>query len=191
MRIAGMPLVWKLINLSFIIVPKISLWSLTCRAGVHFLLDTSGIVNAVSNCVALDFVLSIDELVFENLTSQDTKDIMGMLQGFNVHEKEPVDTSISEEELLEKEYWGRMNRFHVLGMIPVKLVFVMGLTGMFVADYYMQHCARNKDGVWVPNSLYAPKSLRYSFLEFLLPYFLQPDREEEPFWEMPSEAEES
>merc|ERR1719456_994329 len=75
-KLAGMPCHWKIVNLLLIVAPKLFLWKLTCQAGVNFLLDTSEIVDVIANCVALRFIINIDELLFENLTTQETQDIM-------------------------------------------------------------------------------------------------------------------
>jgi len=36
-KLAGMPLFWKAVNIIFVLSPKILLWKLTCQAGIHFL----------------------------------------------------------------------------------------------------------------------------------------------------------
>jgi len=189
-KLAGMPCVWKAVNLIFVILPKIFLWKLTCQAGIHFLLDTSGIVDVISNSVALGFILSVDELVFENLTTQDTKDMMGMVQGFNVQHAAETEADQPEELLLDNYFRETMNQCSIESLLPTKLLFVMALTLVFVAEYYYNHCKLDSDGRWVPIDLYTPSSVSYSLLRFLAPNFF-PEEERGPLvWRMPLDGAE-
>lgn len=192
-RIAGMPFHWKVVNVVFVVVPEVMLWYLTSRAGVHFLLDTSGIVDVIANSVALGFILSVDELLFQNLTSQDTKDIMQMVQGFDVHcaDDGGAESTLSEEEILEADLQQKMNRFSFMGMLPFKLLFVVFWTLVFVWDYYRLHCNKTSDGVWLPNALYLPKSMTYSALSFLLPSIFPTEYSDEVVWAMPTVSDTS
>jgi len=186
-KLAGMSLFWKAVNFIFVLSPKILLWKLTCQAGIHFLLDTSGIVDVIANSVALGFILSVDELVYENLTSQDTKDIMGMVQGFNVQQSVQTEADQSEEHLLDNYFKESMNRCTIGDLLPTKLLFVLALTFVFVAEYYYNHCKLDSDGVFVPKDLYAPNSVSYSLLRFLIPNLFGEDEERgTPVWRMPT-----
>lgn len=190
-KLAGMSYVWKAFNLIFVVAPKLFLWKLTCQAGVHFLLDTSGIVDVISNSVALGFILSVDELVFENLTSQDTKDIMGMVNGFNVQKvSEPEPADQPEEFLLDNYFREKMNRCSIGALLPTKLLFVLVLTFVFVAEYYYNHCRLDSDGRWIPSDLYLPSSVNYSLLRFLVPSFFPEDERGPLVWSMPSSGKE-
>lgn len=184
-KLAGMPLGWKAVNVIVVLTPKILLWKLTCQAGIHFLLDTSGIVDVIANSVALGFILSVDELVFENLTSQDTKDIMGMVQGFNTQRAVETEGDQPEDVMLDNYFRENMNCFRLEDMLPIKLLFVIALTSLFVAEYYFNHCKQDSDGVFVPRDLYAPSSVSYSLLRFLLPS-LASEEEGTFVWRMPS-----
>jgi len=137
----------------------------------------------MANSVTLGFMLSVDELVFENLTSEDTKHIMGMVQGFNVHR--PVETDDqSEEHLLDNYFRENVNRYTIESVIPYKLLLVLVLTGGFMAEYYYKHCKVDGDGVFVPGDLYEPSSVSYSIWRF---FSLVPKEEKgTPVWRMPS-----
>lgn len=194
-QLAGMPCHWKVVNVLVIVVPKLILWKLTCQAGINFLLDTSEIIDMVANCVALRFILNIDELLFENLTLQDTQDIMALVQGFNVNRssedvQRDIDDQIEqipESIKLERDIYEVQNRCSIKSMFPVKLLFVIFLTSVFVANYYLQHCTKNSDGMWVPNDLHLPRSAEYTMLNFLAPSWFPIEEQEEPVWTMPSE----
>eukprot|EP00931_Biecheleriopsis_adriatica_P061305 TRINITY_DN3685_c1_g1_i1.p1 TRINITY_DN3685_c1_g1~~TRINITY_DN3685_c1_g1_i1.p1 ORF type:complete len:445 (-),score=74.54 TRINITY_DN3685_c1_g1_i1:134-1468(-) len=186
LKLAGMPTHWKAVNVIFIVVPKLMLWKLTCQAGILFLLETSGIIDVIANSVALGFILSIDELLFENLSTADTKDLMGMLQGFNVKTLD-YDPSLSEEETLEKDYNERQNVFFLTSAIPIRLLQVVILTTAFVLEYYLTHCNLDPGtGSWVPDPLYLPKTDEYSLLDFIFPSIFKLAYEDAPAWEMPA-----
>lgn len=185
-KIAGMPRHWKIMNILFILFPKIFLWKLTCQAGINFLLDTAGIVDVIANSVALGFILSIDELLFENLTAQDTKDLMGMIQGFDVNaaDTNTVDLPNDEDSLL-KERRDSQNRCSFKAVLPIKLFLVIALTIPFVGNYYLEHCHKNVEGEWVPNPLFWPKSVDYNILEYFFPHIFPRESGEEAVWTMP------
>ena len=47
------------IKACFILLPKILLWLALVRSGVHYLMETAGIVDVVVNAMALTFVLQV------------------------------------------------------------------------------------------------------------------------------------
>eukprot|EP00913_Durusdinium_trenchii_P002920 g2707.t1 len=63
LKIAGMPLMWKVINAVCILLPKILVWKLTVQTGITFLMETASISDLVVNSIALTFILSIDEMI--------------------------------------------------------------------------------------------------------------------------------
>merc|ERR1719310_2605160 len=73
LRLAGMPIIWKVLSIILICVPKLMLWKLTITAGTTFLFETGGIEDVIVNSVALTFILGIDELMFENLMSTSVR----------------------------------------------------------------------------------------------------------------------
>jgi len=49
LKVAGMPAVWKLINVFVVVLPKFTLWVFTLRTGMMFLMETAGIDNTIVN----------------------------------------------------------------------------------------------------------------------------------------------
>eukprot|EP00971_Amphidinium_carterae_P020837 410955-Amphidinium_carterae.1 len=74
-----MPRHWKALNFFLICCPKLILWYGTVHAGFQFLFETAGIDDLavalahlmVVNCVAMTFLLEIDEMIFDRLTAAD------------------------------------------------------------------------------------------------------------------------
>merc|ERR1712046_31330 len=63
-QVAGMPILWKIINLLVVVIPKVGIWLALASSGVHYLMETADIINMVVNAMALTFVLDLDELIF-------------------------------------------------------------------------------------------------------------------------------
>lgn len=191
LKIAGMPLHWKLINLFVIVLPKLGLWILTAQSGITFLMETSAIDDIVVNSVALAFILQIDELLCSELMSDTTKTLLEMvedyeLQGFE--EANRVEDMRDEDVLQEYEshldtHWSFLE---IIFLIPYKLVVVLLFTVLFVEMYYFTHCIKSEDGGWVSREMRYPLSTHFSFLCAFFSPFLKPPTENEPFWQMPA-----
>jgi len=190
LRIAGMPLHWKLINLFVIIIPKLGLWILTAQSGITFLMETSAIDDMVVNSVALAFILQIDELLCSELMSETTKTLMGMVEDYELQgfEEANVVEEMKDEEMLQ-DYEANLDTdwspLEILFLIPYKLVLVILLTVGFVEMYYFTHCVKGEDGGWVSREMRYPLSTHFSFLCAFFSPFLKPPTENEPFWVMP------
>merc|ERR1719454_1601666 len=81
-----MPLSWKIFNLVFIVIPKMLFWFMTADLGIAFLMNTSGITDSIVNSMALAFILSIDELIFETATAGRTKYMMDNPEPYHIHQ---------------------------------------------------------------------------------------------------------
>jgi len=139
-RIAGMSLGWKLFNLIFIVFPKIWLLVEVFWMGFRFLMDTAGIVDLVLGAMAMDFVLSFDELILESFEGASTKHIMEHLEHFT-HETD-------EEHLNEHiEGSGSGLKYGAIKLaIPRRLIIVLVVLLITVEAYYRVYCT------WNPNS---------------------------------------
>eukprot|EP00929_Paragymnodinium_shiwhaense_P101021 TRINITY_DN6376_c0_g2_i1.p1 TRINITY_DN6376_c0_g2~~TRINITY_DN6376_c0_g2_i1.p1 ORF type:complete len:630 (+),score=153.46 TRINITY_DN6376_c0_g2_i1:137-2026(+) len=186
-QVAGMPLAWKLVNFVAIWIPKFCLWLALAASGVHYLMETAGIVDMIVNAMALTFVLDIDELVFARLATGLTKHIMDRFEG-----KEMYDTSVEENETEEQvlqrfqreELDNRWSRFSLV--LPVRLFQILASQVFFMGWYYLKNCVPGENGGSVSKPMRLPSDLRYSPLSLMFGF--EPASEDEPFWSMPSQA---
>jgi hypothetical protein len=189
-RIAGIPMKWKIINYAFVAFPKFALWLATANAGTNFLMETSTIENLIINSIALTFILSIDELICENFTSPVTLYLLDRLDPFPLYddsEDEHLTDADHVAKVMEEQQW----RWHfweliwdVLALIPVRLVMTVFLTVWFVGLYYVKHCQLDDDNAWVSDSMFLPKLPEYSLLTFWFPSLFPLETESKPFWTM-------
>lgn len=191
LKIAGMPLHWKIINLFVIIIPKLLLWWLTAQSGTTFLMETSAIDNMVVNSVALAFILQIDELLCSELMSETTKTLLDMVQDYELHgytEANQVETMKDEDCLqdYEKHLDADWSWYEIMSLVPYKLVVVLLFTMLFVRLYYWTHCVQNEDGGYVSREMRHPLTTHFSFLCAFFSSIFKPQTENEPFWVMPS-----
>eukprot|EP00931_Biecheleriopsis_adriatica_P038714 TRINITY_DN22139_c0_g1_i2.p1 TRINITY_DN22139_c0_g1~~TRINITY_DN22139_c0_g1_i2.p1 ORF type:complete len:363 (-),score=69.00 TRINITY_DN22139_c0_g1_i2:197-1285(-) len=99
LRIAGMPLGWKIANFVLVWVPKVYIWILTIDVGILFLMETAQIEDMVINAVSLAFILSLDELIFESMFNDAAKKMMESLEDFS---EQPDDkTNATDMEVYE------------------------------------------------------------------------------------------
>lgn len=190
LKVAGLPCCWKFLNFLFICVPKLVLWRLTASAGMNFLLDTAGITEVIVNTVALHFIIDIDELLFESVTTKETRFIMNKLEGFNTFGER---LSADEEHLFFEAEVERGHRCSIKMALPLRLMLTLLLTVIFVSEYYTMNCQPGSGGVfygfWKSQSVILPESMDYPLLSFLLPsIFPQPVAGDEPYWSMPSQG---
>mmetsp|Transcript_40303 Transcript_40303/g.93415 ORF Transcript_40303/g.93415 Transcript_40303/m.93415 type:complete len:484 (+) Transcript_40303:33-1484(+) len=188
-RVAGMPLYWKLANVCFILLPKSVLWFGLARSGVHYLMETAGIMDVVINSMALTFVLQVDEILFQRLSSAFAKEIMSRLESKELFNMDQEDAETDAEALslyndteLSKGWLSIIAR-----SFPVRLFIIISLQGVFLLDYYSSNCERLADGSWVSKAMHLPASMGFHPLNVLtLMFGLEGEMEEEPFWTMPS-----
>jgi hypothetical protein len=186
LRIAGMPLNWKVFNVFFIMIPKVMFWLMTADLGIAFLMNTSGITDSIVNSMALAFILSIDELIFETATAGRTKYMMENTEPFHLHNVED-EKSASEEYIMAEDERCRRSIF-CPDLFPKRLLFVVALTWLFLSLYYVTRCERAPDGTWVSLPLFLPKNLHFSFLTAYFPLLFPLDVNPEAIWSMPPQA---
>merc|ERR1719343_1114368 len=95
-KVCGMPLLWKFLNFLFIALPKSLIWWTLSTSGIHFLMETAGIVDLVVNCMALTFILQVDEMIFERLATVAAKYIMANLEDMPLFGPPPEETEDEE-----------------------------------------------------------------------------------------------
>mmetsp|Transcript_32993 Transcript_32993/g.94780 ORF Transcript_32993/g.94780 Transcript_32993/m.94780 type:complete len:463 (+) Transcript_32993:201-1589(+) len=187
-RVAGIPLGWKFANLAFVFFPKLYIWWTLTSGGVHFLMETAGIVDLVINCMALTFVLSIDEMIFSRLLTVASRHIMANLEDlpmFDEPEFERQADEVTLQRFMEKEYGS--SKLNVLCfVVPKRFLLIVVLLVLFVTKYYYEYCDRAEDGSLVSKPMFFPTSVPYNPLSFLYGYGMS--LEDSPFWKMPDAA---
>lgn len=184
-KVAGIPFHWKVINFAFIMLPKTLLWYALVKSGVHYLMETAGIVDVVVNAMALTFVLEVDEMVFNRFTTGLTKHIMGSIEdlpNFETSEEE----SQTEQEALDKfreteigsARWGAMKM-----VVPWRVLQVTALQILFVVDYYFSNCVRLEDGSIVSKPMHVPADMTYRPMQWM--FGIETNLVEDAFWVMP------
>lgn len=197
-RVAGMPPFWKVLSLVVVVIPKIMLWKLTTETGITILMETSGIEDIVTNSVSLTFILSIDELIATSLMSEVSIDLVRAIEGFELfdkHASEIGDMSLlTDDELLERyerverSLWN-WSKQHLFNLMPMKLIYSLLGTAIFVFEYYWKHCTPNSQdgGRLVSKTMFTPKHVDYGWLNAFLPFFFPVEYEDRPYWTTPDE----
>merc|ERR1712224_74737 len=154
--VAGMPLRWKIFNIIAVFCPKLVLWVFLVSLGFNFLLESSGIINVIMNSLALTFILSLDELIFEVLTTVPVKHIMENLEEFALYNI-ANDEEETEHEVIhrfnEKEIRSRLWQAITI-LVPRRFLSVCILTYVFIWMYYANNCERSSDGGLVSKPMY-------------------------------------
>lgn len=169
-RVAGVPLHWKLIDFLLIFVPKMYIWVLTVDVGIVFLMETSQIEDMIVNCVALAFILSIDELTMTMLPSK-TKSMLEMIEGGQFSTRTRL--TLQEEALLHQndKRWNLLSPSFYGIIIPARLLFLLAVTAFFIGNYYWEECQHLEDGSWVSQEIHRPLRAQLPFLSFLFEPF--------------------
>lgn len=184
-KVAGIPLYWKVINFVFIMLPKTLLWYALVKSGVHYLMETAGIVDVIVNAMALTFVLEVDELVFNRFTTGLTKHIMSNIEdlpNFETSEEEQQ----TEEEALEKFRETEIGYARCYGMrmvVPWRVLQVAALQLLFVADYYFSNCVRLEDGSVVSKPMHVPADMVFRPMHWM--FGIETNLVKDAFWVMP------
>jgi hypothetical protein len=185
-QVAGMPLFWKVINAIIVVLPKCILWSSLVISGVHYLMETAGIVDVVVNAMALTFVLDVDEMVFSRLSTNVTKHIMQNLEDLPLFDISQ-DENEEEHEVLEryeKEEVGPGRWRKVAMVMPKRLLMIVGMQVFFMVIYYNRNCVQQPDGGFVSKEMFLPKDLSYRPLSLM--FGIENEGESDAFWTMPS-----
>jgi len=190
-RVAGMPMKWKLINVVFVLLPKLYLWLLAIDIGTVFLMETAAIEDMIINAVALGFILDIDELICLSLMSETSKHIL-------TNTAEPVYYDIESMEnaspRLVFELHQKNKRWSWCGfelwwrVVPGRLVVIVMTTAFFISKYYSENCMHQDDGSWVAKDVNRPLSDKLAFASFIFgpfPTLFPVLTQEESVWTMP------
>jgi len=189
-----MDIKWKVLNFIFVLMPKVLIWAGMLLAGTIFLMETQGIDNIVVNSTALGFVLCIDELFFELLTSDTCKKILQRIEAFPLfdlqYEEDMEDDAVlvrHMEKTMACSCFASVKAWS--NMLPINLVLASGLWIGVMAYYYGTRCQLTEDGIWVSRSMYLPKGVGLTLFQAMLPTLFRPQTEDEPYWTMPDRQE--
>eukprot|EP00930_Biecheleria_cincta_P055340 TRINITY_DN41668_c0_g1_i1.p1 TRINITY_DN41668_c0_g1~~TRINITY_DN41668_c0_g1_i1.p1 ORF type:complete len:483 (-),score=81.38 TRINITY_DN41668_c0_g1_i1:165-1613(-) len=183
--VAGLPLHWKIINFVILVIPKFALWLALVRSGVHYLMETAGIVDDIVNAMALTFVLEVDEMVFHRFSTVLTKHIMSSMEDWPNYNLEEDDAE-TEEEALDRFTRSELgtNRWRgLLLILPHRFLTVLTLQFVFLWDYYRTNCIQLEDGSWVSKTMHLPADLTYNPLKLM--FGIEGTTLEDAFWTMP------
>lgn len=171
LKIAGMSRAWKFVNCLFVLLPWGMILKLTIQSGIAFLMDTAGIEDVIVNCVALAFILTIDETVFAHLSDRAGKAIMEDLEHFDPP-KPDVDVTV----------W--------FMLFPTRLFSLCLVFTIALADYYFRHCTLPQGESWLGGfisiPIYQPSSTYINVIEAFFPcFFGETGNSSKPLWTMP------
>lgn len=184
-RVGGMPLHWKIIVFLVVFLPKLALCHYVLLEGTLLLMDTSGILDSVLGALSMSFVLSIDEMLYDAMTSGAAATIM-----------KKVEQALEEEELAHQkaEAAGRgqpkQTPFYSVAVwrqiIPLRVVSALVVMGLYVGRYYQFKCKYSEEHkLWVSKDMYTPTTSYYTLSDFLLNGFFQTvPHGTDPFWTM-------
>mmetsp|Transcript_37372 Transcript_37372/g.98556 ORF Transcript_37372/g.98556 Transcript_37372/m.98556 type:complete len:466 (-) Transcript_37372:122-1519(-) len=188
-KVAGMPRHWKVVNFLLIVVPKTVLWYICCSLGFNFLMETASILGSIMNSLALAFILDMDEMVFDTLTTQISKHMMENLRDYSPegheHEESMLDDDIINHFHENEVKKGFDFRKFFITMAPWRLMKVMVLNVLFTLRYYLMNCERLGDGSWVSVKMYLPASVDFKPIQFLFGGMDLDPNQTEPYWSMP------
>eukprot|EP00929_Paragymnodinium_shiwhaense_P048814 TRINITY_DN24642_c0_g1_i1.p1 TRINITY_DN24642_c0_g1~~TRINITY_DN24642_c0_g1_i1.p1 ORF type:complete len:429 (-),score=60.60 TRINITY_DN24642_c0_g1_i1:382-1668(-) len=182
-RVAGMSVFWKLFSALTVLLPKAVLWTMTVDTGTSFLMETDGIDDIIVNSVALTFLLTMDEIIFEGLMSAKTKYLLDACEDYDTGgTSKHAAAEPAEEAPLCSRLCGAM--WTVVNQSCWKLLLTAILTALFTMHYYVQHCTY-VSGRWVSQPVYTPSTTAYNFLNALLAPIFPLAHSKEPYWTMP------
>jgi len=190
-KVGSMTPMWKLINAIFVAAPKCLIWICLVSSGFHFLMETATITNLIINCMALTFVLNIDELIFDALSTAAVQHMMQNLQDHVLFDNELEETETEEEALqryASEELGNQKLKSFIIWCLPKRLVFVICMAACFYTKYLWMNCYRLEDGSWVSQPLLEPESVEYNALGFLAPQFLAYVKGS-VLWQMPDDSD--
>mmetsp|Transcript_1457 Transcript_1457/g.4956 ORF Transcript_1457/g.4956 Transcript_1457/m.4956 type:complete len:327 (+) Transcript_1457:1-981(+) len=185
-QVAGMPLRWKLVSAMFVLLPKGYIWLTLVSTGFNYLMETAGIKDLVINCMALKFVLKMDEIVFSRLATQTTKHILEHLEDYPLFDtaREEQETPQQAADRFNSEEFGQgYYKKIAICVLPRRLLYIVFLMAVFTFRYYRMNCDQLEDGSWVSKPLFMPQRVTYNPITFIYGVFLE--RSPEPVWTMP------
>jgi len=132
-KIAGIPVVWKLMTVLFIIIPRLLLWRATAYAGISFIMETPDITSLIVNCTALSFILRIAEMLEEVFASEPVKWILNRVQPFETDEPEILDfNEIYKRQLDQEMNTGFFHRIDLNLLFPRRAFIVVLATAYYI-----------------------------------------------------------
>lgn len=187
--VAGLPFHWKVVNVFLVFIPRLLVWLILVSSGIQFIMDTSDIVDLLLKSMSLTFILSLDQLIFQILTTTFVKHIMGNLKDYELfameqHESEPEEVSLLR--YAQKELGGNWTRCFLAAIVPRRLLLLILVFTVFILNYYHRDCITDEEGGLVSKPMYSPDS--YHFNPVTMLHFLWnglEDESSEPFWTMP------
>lgn len=184
----GMPLRWKIFNTFVLLLPKIFIWRMLSLAGVHFLMETAAMVDQIVNTTALSFVFSVDELIFERLSTKATKHMMENLQDYDLFDEESFEHE-SDQQAMDRYYANEL-QWNVskqdFWLLPRRLFWSVALMTLFLAEYYAQSCRQTEDGSWVSVDMFLPVTPHLNPFCFVANFLTHcSNKVEHAFWTMP------
>lgn len=193
-KVSGMPVFWKCVNFLLVCVPKIAIWFLLATAGTQFLMETAGICDLIVNCLAMTFILDVDELVADRLCTEATKAIMAKLEGWDQFDAGPLEEMHDHEvisEFTQNETQYRLTSPKLLLLLtPKRLITTIVITVCLYLAYFKRFCIQTDDGSYISEPLYPPRHGTLGNWN-LLRWFVMPQsipREDAPSWSWPLSA---
>jgi hypothetical protein len=194
LRIAGMPLRWKFVNVVVVILPKAALWKLTCESGMTFLMETSGIQDIIVNSVALTFIVTLDQLIMSALMSEETRNIVANVEDYRLWD--PTTSCVgdialqTDDEILENykeaQAFKKCGCKDIVDIMPLKLIFALLLTFLYIGQYYWKYCKFDQENFrFISKDVFLPKTPQMAWYQAFLPNLFPVEREEKPYWTMP------
>lgn len=188
-KVAGMPLHWKFLNVVLVLCPKLLIWRMIAQSGIMFLMETSSIEDVIINSVGMGFLLHIDEMMYEVLMPDDSKALLQKIEGIPAFDAASWKNWSNDkvlEEYANHDWQSKGKISDLFALIPVKLLASICLTFLGVYDYYSTNCIKNAEGGFVSQDMYLPKSTHFSFMSAFFPGFFPEETQEEAFWSMPN-----
>lgn len=186
LKVAGMSRTWKILNVLLVLVPMGIILRLTIVSGIEFLMDTAEIDRVIVNCVALSFLLTIDEAIYHHLSDRATKAIMENIEDLELRAK-PV---LTKHETW-KASWYLEKSYFLVSLLPLRLFALIFLTFLAVSNYYETNCTLRDGGNWIggyiSKPIFQPISLYIRDFAVLKALFfeLEVDLSATSLWAMP------
>jgi len=191
-RIQGMPLIWKILNLVFVITPKLVIWLVLLTAGTQFLMETAAIQDLIINSLAMCFILQIDELIAGRLCTEATKAMMSRLEAydlFSISDDEKLDDQAIMNHYMDHEVKYSMSDTETLVLLfPKRLTLILLITAICYNGYFFRFCVGVADGSYISEDIYPPRQIQ-KIGTWLVEWLFAPgtiERTDSPSWSMPT-----
>jgi len=182
-KIAGMPRPWKIFNVVAVIIPKLWIWKTTAQNGVMFLMETAGIEDVIVNVTALTFILNLDEMLFQNFSHKALHHILEHLEPWLI-ENTDEDEHFSVEKNFGTVVEQRKGAMFTFGLIPMRPVYTLFFSALFIAEYYHCMCQFSETGGLVSTPQALPTEQIYPLMAFVFPWYNN-EHVEENYWTPP------